>query len=242
MQGPKGVMLFYSSCFAGWILSTVVATALLLLGISGDTGSWGLCWPGGRSCAASLGCSPAQPMAQVTISDSPGPPILVPVTRQCCQPPAPAGSARAAGHGAGDVLVPPACPAPQETHLAVRSAPPPWGIPSCSSPCQHLTCTPWVIWISGPKGKHNLISKLLFPLSELWGIPGMHKGPRDGCDWTAENATGEGGFAVKWVRIEGNRRSAWSAQVSGLKRGVWHGHSCSGTACLPQLSGDGQNS
>lgn len=242
MQGPKAVWwLFYKNCFAGWILSTVFAITLLLLGISGYivAKGWGLWWPllvGLCSLSGVLPC-PAHgaghyfrfPRATHPGSDM----AVLPVSSSHSQ------SLGLLDTGLGLSWCPPACPAlqlPVGHTLAVSSARPPGALPPAPSPWICLTCTLWVIWISGLKGKHNLIPKLPFPLSKLWGLPGMHKGPNNGCDGTPENATGEGGFAVKWMRVEGSNKSAWRLQVSGLKTAV----TVDTSVCLPQLSGGGQ--
>lgn len=98
---------------------------------------------------------PVQPllgvtMAQATISDSS--PILAPVTWQCWQLPASTASPQGCwtrGLGCpGDPRLwytPWGCPgAPVGHSLAVRSASPPWGIPSCSQPLE----TPYLYTLS----------------------------------------------------------------------------------------------
>lgn len=87
---------------------------------------------------------------------------------------------------------------------------PPWGTPSRS---QSLgtpgPATPWVIWISGLKGRQDLVLRFPFTLSKVCDVLGMHKGPTmyiyisAVCNWTAGSATGR-----RWIcsKMHQNRR------------------------------------
>lgn len=75
-------------------------------------------------------------------------------------------------------------------------------------PEQHLCTTPicfqpprtpggaasWVIWISGLKGRQDLVPRLPFTLPKVWDELGRHKGPTSICNRTAESVAGR-----KWI-------------------------------------------